>query len=165
MLRTRSVPVSSSRKARNVSVRREPKNRLKDRNVFAAVAHRHANGRILVVLNSRYEVLTAWSEKKQFAQLRCRVSEKNIRTILEEDLLPKILYVNDGTDLLPLSRSLPVIVYDGTLFEHLDRLRKEMHRKASAECVARANIPSFQSVRALDKNISYDDYRLIYGIK
>lgn len=164
MIKKQNVAISSSRNSRSIVVHRELASgrvATKDRKVCVAIVHRHASGRVLVALNARHERVCVWSETKIYGQLRCRVAEKGIRAMLDEELRPRTIYVNDGTDLLPLSYRATIIVYNRSLFEQLDELCKEKMCETT-NVVPEGRVPTYRAVLALDKNISYDDYRSIY---
>jgi hypothetical protein len=125
---------------------------------------------MLIALNKRNLPVKAWTNNRAYMPIRARYvsDESALRDIARRHLAPKKMYMNDARLLAPFDENEPfeVIFYDGSLCDLLKSLNADaaatMTKKHNNSNNENRKIPSYEFVKKLDNNITYDDYRNIY---
>lgn len=134
--------------------------------------HKHMNGYLLIALNKRNQPVRAWRDCDGIYPIRsCKTDTERIAEIVVR-INPDTLYMNDGEPLARLfsnatvHKNTRVEPYGGSLLDQLSRVLREHGDGRGAEdeytTDAQTNI-SFQDALGLDPNITYTEYRHIYG--
>lgn len=123
--------------------------------------HRHMSGYLLVGLNGHNEPVAAWRDREGIFPIRSRriATDRFAATALR--VAPKTIYMNDGEPLRTVTAAadgaVVVTPYTGSPIDLLAAIRVRRQRPDDI-----AAVTSYEDVRQLDPNITYDDYRMIY---
>ena len=134
--------------------------------ITSVVLHKSFYGYTIVGLNNKNEPIQAWCDITNciLPMRHTKIKTENIRNKIY-NLTPKILYLNNGEILKPLT--LKFELYTSNLVTLLDTLKSKNKsndkiQDVDIKKITNTDIPSFEIIRELDSSMTLKEYNVFY---